>query len=229
MKEMKRAVIIFARYPAPGKVKTRLAKTLGDKFATAFYKTCADHTFSEVNKSCEQIGANVHLFCSEESEIRMVEKWIGYDFNFDFQKGNDLGLKMANAFTHVFNSGYKKVIIIGTDAPDINSGLIEDAFARLENFDAVIGPSDDGGYYLLGLASNNPDLFEHIEWSTDVVFEKTLDKLKGKGMSYYLLKELTDIDTEEDLLNWLHKPVVDDNHPVKLFVEKNLKRKDFLP
>ena len=229
MKMSEKAVIIFARYPVDGKVKTRLSKTLGDKFATAFYKTCAEHTFAVANKFRQDSGASVFLYCSEESEINLVKEWIGYDFIFDFQKGNNLGLKMANAFATVFNAGYKKVNIIGTDAPAINPGLIDDAFTRLDKYDAVIGPSDDGGYYLLGLNKNNRDLFENIEWSTNIVFEKTIEKLNNMKMSFYRLEELTDIDTEDDLLSWFESTAVDGTHPVKLFVEKNLKRKDFLP
>ena len=110
---------------------------------------------------------------------------------------------MYNAFTEIFENGFERVVIIGTDLPDISSGIIMEAFAALENNDAVIGPSTDGGYYLLGIKSPKEELFSKIDWSTESVYQQTLDKLLNANMEVKTLTELVDIDTEEDLIDWL--------------------------
>ncbi len=224
----KKAIIIFAKYPAEGKVKTRLAKTLGNEFAAGFYKLCSEHTFAEVNRIATETNTGVYLFASAKDEIDKMKDWVSYNFILDYQRGTDLGERMYNAFAKVFDDGCKKTVIIGTDAPGIDSRLIKTAFEKLDYFDTVIGPSNDGGYYLLGLKENNPDLFEGIMWSTGEVFQKTVEKLDSGKKSFCLLDELTDIDTLEDLLQWLAE-LKDNHHPLKQTVKNELKRRDFLP
>ena len=200
--KLNNAIIVFAKLPVDGKVKTRLAEKMGDKFAVSFYKFCAEHTFDEVLK-LKQPASDLFLFYSEESELEQIKKWASEKFSYYSQKGNDLGEKMYNAFRLIFNSGYKNVVLIGTDIPDINYKIIEKAFSYLETADCVLGPASDGGYYLLGLKSNTIDLFSGIEWSGDSVLKKTIKKLKHLGISYFLLDKLIDIDTQEDLKLWL--------------------------
>ena len=212
------AIIVFTRFPVEGKVKTRLAKNMGNKFAVSFYRVCAEHTFNELLK-VKKTGSELFLFCSEENEIEQVMKWGGTNFNYYFQQGNDLGLKMYNAFNTVFKKGYKKVIIIGTDAPDVSMNIVQSAISVLDNYNVVIGPANDGGYYLLGFKSKLIDLFSGIEWSTDSVFDNTIEKLNRSKINYFMLNELTDIDTLEDLQNWLKQYKGDAAHPIKVFLE----------
>ena len=212
------AIIVFTKYPAEGKVKTRLAKTMGNKFAASFFRVCAEHTFSELLKA-EEMGCDLFLFCSEEKEIEQVMKWTGNNFKYYSQQGSDLGIKMYNAFKTVFTKGYKKAIIIGTDSPDISNNLIQSAISILENYNVVIGPANDGGYYLLGFKSKLIDLFSGIEWSTNSVFDNTIEKLNSSKLNYVILDELTDIDTLEDLQYWLKNHKDDSAHPIKLFLD----------
>ena len=217
------AIIIFTKFPVEGKVKTRLAKNMGNKFAVSFYRVCAEHTFKELVK-VKETGSELFLFCSEENEIEQVMKWAGKDFNYYSQQGNDLGLKMYNAFDTVFKRGYKKVIIIGTDAPDVSMKIVQSAILVLDNYSVVIGPANDGGYYLLGFKLKLIDLFSGIEWSTNSVFDNTIEKLKNSKINYFTLDELTDIDTLEDLQNWLKQYKGDASHPIKVFLESYSKQ-----
>jgi len=212
------AVIVFTRFPVEGKVKTRLAKNMGNKFAVSFFRVCAEHTFNQILK-VQEFSSGLFLFCSEENEIEQLMKWAGNNFKFYPQQGSNLGEKMYNAFSTVFKKGYKKVIIIGTDAPDISSKIMLSAVSMLDNYSVVIGPANDGGYYLLGLKSELIDLFSGIEWSTDSVFDSTIEKLNNFKINYFILDKLTDIDTLEDLQSWLKHYKNDDVHPIKVFLE----------
>ena len=212
------AIIVFTRFPVEGKVKTRLAKNMGNKFAVSFFRACAEHTFKELLK-VEEMGSDLFLFCSEENEIEQVMKWAGNNFKYYAQQGSNLGIKMYNAFSTVFKEGYKKVIIIGTDAPDVSMNLMQSAISVLDNYSVVIGPANDGGYYLLGFKSKLIDLFSGIEWGTNSVFDNTISKLNNSKINYFVLDELTDIDTLEDLQNWLKHYKGDAAHPIKVFLE----------
>ena len=145
-RKVNNAIIVFAKFLVEGKVKTRLAKDLGNKFAVSFYKVCAEHTFDELIK-LKQHFADLFLFYTEESELEQMKKWAGDSFNYYFQKGNNLGKRMYNAFDSVFKIGYKKIILVGTDSPDINQYIIKQTLSNLEKADCVLGPANDGGYY----------------------------------------------------------------------------------
>jgi rSAM/selenodomain-associated transferase 1 len=194
------SLIIFLRYPQNGKVKSRLAKTTSSEFALDFYKSCAENIIRQV-KSIPKI--NHFAFYSDKAAKDKITKWLGGKLFFSPQEGNDLGDKMKNAFEKVFSTGAEKVIIIGTDVPDLSKEIIQNAFKSLDNSDVVIGPSRDGGYYLLGMKRMNPNLFEGIEFSTSSVYKNTVEKFSKLNLSYYVLPELQDIDTEEDLIHWL--------------------------
>lgn len=196
------AVIVFARYPENGKVKTRLGKTLGNDFAARLYELMAGHIF-KVCHSLPKEEYDIHLFYENKDKSSSFEKWAPSDFAFTLQTGNDLGERMRNAFQILFNKRYKKVIIIGTDCPQINVNLIVKAFDELSQNDLVIGPSNDGGYYLLGMNDFHSFLFDDIRWSSDEVFRKTERKAVEKGLRLSVMPELIDIDTEDDLKNWL--------------------------
>ena len=198
----KTSIIIFLRYPKEGKVKTRLASSIGYTKATKIYKTIAEHTVDEI----KQIqNCNKYIFYSVEDEKDLIKQWLGKRFFYSHQEGTELGERMKNAFAKVFGHGAENVIIVGTDIPELSSAEITKAIKDLEKFDAVIGPSEDGGYYLLGMKKFNQKLFEDIEYSTDKVFDETIDRITKSGMSYNLLNSLDDIDTEKDLTNWLNK------------------------
>ncbi len=197
-----RALIIFLKYPENGKVKTRLAKDFDESFATEFYKLCVEKLIIDI-KTHLIIKIDIYIFCSSREEIEPVKKWLGNEFIYKFQNGHNLGKKMQNAFEEVFKSEYKQAVIIGTDIPELNSEIIFESFEQLDKYDSVIGPSSDGGYYLLGIKQIHPELFREINWSTHQVLNETLQKINNLKISYYLMGKLTDIDTANDLHEWM--------------------------
>ncbi|MHA7942944.1 TIGR04282 family arsenosugar biosynthesis glycosyltransferase [Formosa sp. 3Alg 14/1] len=190
----KKALIIFARNPELGKCKTRLAKTIGDENALEIYKMLLQHTA----KIAEKVKADQFVYYSEH--IHKNDTWDDTNFRKKLQQGNDLGERMKHAFSDLFQNNYQKVIIIGSDILDLNAEIIEDAFSQLEYHDTVIGPAKDGGYYLLGMKTLHANLFENKSWGTETVLQDSLKNLENK--SVYLLEELNDIDTFEDIKDY---------------------------
>lgn len=203
------SIIIFLRFPKIGEVKTRLAKTTSSEFALTFYKSCAENLIKNV-KQIPRVKR--FAFYSNKNEKGEINKWLGNKLFFAPQEGDDLGSRMINAFEKVFSTGAQKVIIVGTDIPDLSKDIILDAFNSLNSNDVVIGPSKDGGYYLLGMTKMCPELFDEIEYSTSTVLSQTLARVNKLNLSYQLLPKLVDIDTKEDLVEWLSN---DTENPIK--------------
>ena len=218
--EIDNAIIVFARLPVKGRVKTRLAKELGIDVATSFYKVCAEHTFKEILKF-DSTQVVPFLFFSEESEIDEMRNWTKNKFRYYSQKGHDLGERMSNAFNTIFDAGYRNVILVGTDAPGISAELITDAFSQLKDYNCVIGPSEDGGYYLMGLKQKLFYLFNEMEWSTNAVFSRTIERLKQRNHDYALMQKMIDIDTKEDLKKWSDNYKSVCSQPIKNFLTAN--------
>jgi len=189
---MKKGLIIFQKNAEPGKVKTRLAKDIGDKAAFEAYLQLVSYTH-KVAAACE---VDKLLFFSDYLENNLENYPV--DYRFELQSGNDLGQKMRNAFHTFFAEGYRQLVIIGTDCPEISPDLIERAFAYLEENDAVIGPAEDGGYYLLGMKTLISGLFEGIPWSTSQVSTITKDFLTANNYTFAILPVLSDVDYKED-------------------------------
>lgn len=200
--ERENSLIVFIKNPEFGKVKTRLSQTLGDEFAYKFYESCVNYTLSEVYK-LDKKNVDVNLFFSSLAPESKIEKWNNEKFNIYKQNGIDLGERMQNAFKAIFNNGSKKAIIIGTDLPDISEKLICNSFSLFDRYDVVIGPSNDGGYYLLGMKEYYPQIFDEIKWSTNEVLKSTLDKLSKEKIKTKIIDELIDIDTKDDLETWI--------------------------
>ena len=187
------AIIIFVRHPELGKVKTRLAATIGNEKALAVYEFLLMHTCRII----ENITVPAYIYYADK--IVHGDIWKGAGIKKKLQQGEDLGEKMANAFREVLQEGYHKAVIIGSDCYDLTLELIAQAFEMLENADIVIGPAKDGGYYLLGMNAPFKNIFENIEWSTDTVFSKTMDKIRQINYTFSILTVLADIDTENDI------------------------------
>ncbi len=192
---MKRVVLIFVKNLIHGKVKTRLAATAGNDVAFSVYKELLQYT----NEITKNIIADKIVFYSNEIEDQDI--WSDEIYDKQIQMGNDLGERMQNAFAYAFKKGYNQIVIIGTDCPDLNAALIMDAFAYLNNHDVVIGPAEDGGYYLLGMKTHYTVLFQNIIWSTGDVFDETIAICKNSKISYSLLPVLHDVDEEKDLIH----------------------------
>lgn len=187
----KKALIIFVRNPELGKCKTRLAKIIGEQNALEVYKHLLKHTAS----IAKQVPADRYVFYSEH--IKREDFWENGVFRKKLQKGNTLGERMHNAFIDLLAMGYQKVSIIGSDLLDLDAELIVKAFDTLDVCDVVMGPAQDGGYYLLAMKKLHPKIFLNKEWGTSSVANDTLRDLKNHKL--HLLKELNDIDTFEDL------------------------------
>lgn len=184
-------LIIFTRNPELGKVKTRLAKTIGNQSALNIYTYLLEHT-----KTVTQ-----HLHCDKavfySVQIRENDIWDSKHYQKHLQKGDDLGERMLNAFKMAFANKYKKVIIIGSDLFHLNEKHISMAFNKLGSYDAVIGPAQDGGYYLLGMNLLYSQVFKNKEWSTSSVFKETIKDLEKQ--SIFKTETLNDIDVYDDL------------------------------
>jgi uncharacterized protein len=190
----KEALIIFAKNPQPGKVKTRLAKFIGLKAALKCYIELLTQTY----KNTKHIKPVKFLFLSDFIDNEMFDS----SYIKVLQKGKNLGEKMDSAFDHVFELGYEKICIIGTDCPELDENIIQSAFNGLDENDIVLGPANDGGYYLLGMKDRNKFLFDDsIMWSTNKVLSHTIDIISQNSKNHFTLPELSDVDTIKDYIN----------------------------
>lgn len=197
-----KAILVFQKNLIAGRTKTRLAATIGNEKALLVYKQLILITtnvlinlpFDKLIYYSEFIPLDI-----EDKEIETTAKTLVL-----VQHGNDLGARMLNSFSDQFKMGYSRLIIIGTDCPDLNSELLLNAFNALESHDIVIGPAADGGYYLLGMSKLYPELFEGVEWSTSEVYGQTVDIISKLGLSFSLMPVLRDLDNEDDLKYFNH-------------------------
>ncbi len=186
-------LLLFLREPVKGKVKTRLAAGLGDTEALAIYTRLLTHTMRE----SASLDVHKQAWYADAPVVNDVASSFGFEQR--HQRGNDLGERMNNAFDKGFAEGYSPVIIIGSDLPGMHAQLLSEAFTALHTHDTVLGPTVDGGYYLLGLNAPLPALFQHKQWSTSTVFSDSASDLVMHGRTCHLLPILRDVDTVEDL------------------------------
>lgn len=194
MKPVKNAAIVFQKNAVKGKVKTRIAKDLGEERALEIYEFLLKNTYKNLG---DVDHMDILLFFSDYQEEVTLKPKSG-QLSTHIQIGNDLGQKMFLAFKEAFKLGYEKVLIIGTDCPEIRTVHLQTAMEKLDTNEVVFGPAKDGGYYLLGLKKLYTFIFEGIPWSTDKVLELSLLRLKEKDMSFECLETLSDIDTAKD-------------------------------
>lgn len=186
----KNLLIIFVKNPELGKVKTRLAKSIGDHAALNIYKKL----ISTTEKATSKLKADRHIYFSG---VISNEYW-KLDSK-TTQQGVDLGERMLNAFKNGFSKSYDRVILIGSDLPEISEEIINNTFSKLEENEVVFGPSEDGGYYLVGMSNLHECVFENKPWSTMTLLKETLAELKQKNVDVSLMETLNDIDTFDDL------------------------------
>ena len=186
-------LIVFVKNPELGKVKTRLAATIGQQQALEIYRMLLQKT----KESIENLPFVKVIYYSgyvDESDL-----WDNRLFSKALQCGGDLGEKMFDAFKSGFKAGYKSVGIIGSDCPDVSKELLLNAFLKLKTNDLVIGPAKDGGYYFLGMNRLYKPLFFNKSWSTDRLLQETLQEARVLNLTTHILKTLSDIDEEKDL------------------------------
>lgn len=186
-------LIIFVKNLVPGMVKTRLAEDIGMFLALDVYQELVNHTAKTVKK----VDADKMVFYSEYVEVEDVFE--GEEFEYHVQEGNTLGERMKNAFQLAFDKGYSRVTIIGSDCYDLKKKHLDEAFDQLEINDIVVGPAQDGGYYLLGLNGPCPALFEGKTYSHANVLAELMKEVKELELECHVLEKLKDIDTLEDM------------------------------
>jgi rSAM/selenodomain-associated transferase 1 len=194
------ALVVFMRTPRPGKVKTRLARSLGDEKAAEFYRICTDTTLKEIGQLSQEVARYIS-FAEPVSKYEM-RRLVDLGFKVEVQEGESLGQRLCKTFSRVLESGALKVVIVASDVPDLSASVMTEAISSLDNSDVVIGPCYDGGYYLIGMKELRQQLFHDISWGTELVYQQTLDAARKNGLTVRQLPILIDIDTEADLRRW---------------------------
>lgn len=191
------AVVIMAKAPLPDKVKTRLTPPLEPGVASSLYRSFLLDKIEQVRT----IRA-IHPFLSytPEKEKDFFRNILPHGFELIQQVGEDLGEKLSNISKSLFHAGFKKVVILDSDTPNLPPGLIKEGIEGLDKFDVILGPCEDGGYYLIGMREHFPELFNGIPWSTSEVTRITLEKARNIGLSVSKLESWYDVDTGADLL-----------------------------
>ncbi len=187
-------LIVFIKNTEKGKVKTRLAKTIGDEKALSVYQQLLSHTHQITSPLAVAKQVYYSNFVAEN------DMWNDGNFTKHIQQGNDLGERMSTAFEQGFKSGHQPICIIGSDCYALNTQIIETAFEQLKSSDVVLGPATDGGYYLLGMNHFYPDLFTNKTYSTAHVYKEAREEVEKLHKTLYTLPELSDIDTIDDLV-----------------------------
>ncbi|QPJ62712.1 MAG: glycosyltransferase [Candidatus Nitronauta litoralis] len=190
-----KAIIIFARNPVPGEVKTRLQSKWDADTVCRIYEAFLEDARLQLME-LENVDCFVSIHSSQGADY--FDRFKSCGFNVVEQEGVDLGQRMHQAFAKRFSEGYENVVIIGSDSPTLPIEYLRTALESRS--DLVLGPSTDGGYYLIGMSGNVTDVFEGVDWGTDRVLFSTLEKVKECGASLTLLPPWYDVDTPQDLL-----------------------------
>ncbi len=187
----KTRLILFAKEPVRGKVKTRLAKDLSSDLVLKLYQAfVTDLVKIALKVKCDERV----IYYTGDLKTPFLEQF-RKGYRLKRQRGRDLGERMFGAFVDSVQKGFEKTVMIGTDCLSLTPALLSSAFQRLNQYDLILGPSRDGGYYLIGLSSPHPALFTGIPWSTDQVFPRTMSRARQLRQKVYLLRPLEDIDT----------------------------------
>jgi len=202
-----KCTIIFVRSPQIGKVKTRLSKTLGAETVLKIHKAFGRDIIETVKKHTDHIRISYYPMSAGDK----VREWLGDGFHYMPQEGKHLGDRMRNAFTYAFSDGFYRVVLLGTDIPDLPGSIIDEAFSKLSCHPSVIGPALDGGYYLIGFQQEKffPWAFDNIPWGTQHVLNKTLSVFKEAKQNIHILPSWQDTDDYDDFLA-LHKRIINE-------------------
>jgi hypothetical protein len=192
-------LLIFLKEPMPGQVKTRLAASVGPQAAADIYRACVEQTLGRLRG----FAPRTTLCVDPPGALEQVRAWLGDGWALRPQSGSGLGERLAEATGRAFAEGAGRVVVVGTDSPWLGAEEVAGAFARLKRHDAVLGPAEDGGYYLIGLSRPCPGLFEGIAWGSERVLAQTEARAHALGLRVASLPRGYDIDELEDLQRWL--------------------------
>jgi len=190
---------VFARFPEGGKVKTRLIPALGPERAAALHAVLTRRTLDVTRRFCRDRLCDLEIQFAGGDVLRMQSQF-GSENQYSTQHGADLGERLEHAVAMAFAAGTGRVMVIGTDCPEIEPARLEEAFARLSHSDLVLGPAIDGGYYLIGMQDHHAELFRGIDWGTEHVLRQTIEKARRSRLRVSQLPPLSDVDYPEDLL-----------------------------
>ncbi|MFQ4138079.1 TIGR04282 family arsenosugar biosynthesis glycosyltransferase [Nodosilinea sp. PGN35] len=194
-------LLMFTRYPEPGRTKTRLIPHLGAAGAATLQRQMAEHVLHQVTAAAQALPLAVEVHFAGGS-VAQMQQWLGDTVTYRAQSSGDLGDRLVAAFRQSFELGRPGAIAVGSDCPALGAHHLEAALQALERGAVALGPATDGGYYLIGLRQLEPALFETIAWGTERVLEQTLAAATARGLAVELLPPLTDIDTPADLPQW---------------------------
>ena len=196
-------ILIFAKFPRPGQVKTRLAQEIGESKAAKL----AGHFLEATLANLRGLKPEIEICCAPDESLPEFQTWLGPGYLYSPQGPGDLGERLGRGFARVFAQGLKRALAIASDTPDLPPSFLSQAFASLRGHDSVLGPCADGGYYLLGMRreSFEPRAFLGIDWGGDQVFKQTYEILKNCGHQVRLLSTWRDIDGLDDLKDYLGK------------------------
>ena len=193
-------LIVYCRYPVPGRTKTRLIPALGPAGAADLQRQLTEKTLKTVRAFARHYGIGIDV-CFEGGSERKMLRWLGSGFHFSRQCPGNLGNRMQADFSDGFERGFRRVVLVGTDIPELRKYHLKKSFDALSDHDIVLGPSTDGGYWLIGL-KRPINVFHDINWGTRTVLEQTVALAKKEGLKFHLLDPLNDIDTGKDLKSW---------------------------
>lgn len=185
------AIFYFVKYPTAGKVKTRLARSIGNEKAAEIYRQLAQENFFVI-RQCRETDVIVYFDPPEDQH--KVQQWLAGADQYIPQVGIGLGDRLKYAFQFGFENGYKRVCAYGSDTLQLTPTIVEQSFVALSEADVVIGPAKDGGYYLIGTSSYQPAMFENVPWSTADVLSETYKKIHECKLKYHTLVPLEDLD-----------------------------------
>ncbi len=194
-------LIVFAKWPEPGRVKTRLAADVGAERAAQIYRRLVEATLAEARAGWRD--GRISIAFAPDDRAGEFAAWLGKDLRYRPQGEGDLGERLARATAAAFDDGAATVTVIGSDCPMLSARLLTAAHTALEDGNWVLGPAQDGGYYLIGLPRKAPELFANVPWSTSEVFATTRTRLEEREWPFALLPVLADVDTARDLPVWL--------------------------
>jgi rSAM/selenodomain-associated transferase 1 len=186
---MRMTVCLMLKSPTPGTVKTRLGREMGMDEACLIYRKLAEHQIDQIPSWC-----SLEIHYSPANERGPMNTWLGDGVKYVAQAEGNLGERLQGAAEAVFRAGAKAVLFLGADCPDVTAEVIEHTATQLENLDVVLGPAEDGGYYLIAMKKSYPQLFDQINWSTDQVLAQTMERIAELGLRSMLLPPLADVD-----------------------------------
>ena len=199
-------LIVFTRFPEPGKTKTRLIPALGPNGAARLQRQMTEHIIAAAAKLSNRPGLTIEVY-HEGGNTDLMQEWLGSQFTYRSQGTGNIGRRMLRAFENAFQDEMATAVIVGSDIPKISANIIQQAFEGLQKNDLVLGPAHDGGYYLIGIKNTIPAetyncLFDDINWGTDRVLSQTLQTARESGLRFILLEPLDDVDSPVDLHIW---------------------------